>query len=206
MNTEQRSSSWYEQRRGRFTGSRINELLGVRGLNKTGENYAFEMAIQYFVDRSEDDNFISKDMQRGIDLEPLAFKKFQELKELEFLTIDNCGFFEYGDNGGASPDGIVSDDAVLEIKCPKKETFFKVVATNEIDQKYYAQMQMEMLAAKKSKAYYFNYYIQDGRELWHEIVVKRDEDFIKKIKERIDEAVVIRDNYINEINKNKQFK
>lgn len=201
----QRTNDWHEKRKGRFTGSRINELLGARGLNKTGKNYAFELAIQYFVDRSEDDNFVSKDMQRGIDLEPLAFKKFKELKELEFLTVDNCGFFEFGDNGGASPDGIVSDDAVLEIKCPKKETFFKVVATNEIDPKYYAQMQMEMLSAEKSKAYFFNYYIQDGEEFWHEIIVERNEEFINKIKERIDEAVVIRDNYIKEIQNNKQF-
>lgn len=205
MNTEQRSSSWYEQRRGRFTGSRINELLGVRGLNKTGENYAFEMATQFFTGCSEEDSYMSKDMQRGVELEPLAFKKFKELKELEFLTVKNCGFFKYKENGGASPDGIVSDNAVLEIKCPKKETFFKVVATNKIDPKYYAQMQMEMLSADKSKAYFFNYYVQDGEEFWHEIIVERDEEMIRKIKERIKEASIVRDKYINEINNNKQF-
>lgn len=205
MSTPQRSKEWHDLRALRFTGSRINELLGIRGLNKTGENYAFELAIQAFIDRSEDDNYVSFDMQRGIELEPLAFEKFKSIKELEFISVENCGFFTYGDNGGASPDGITSDDGVLEIKCPKKETFFKVVATNEIDQKYYDQMQMEMLSAEKSKAYFFNYYIQDGEEFWHEIVVDRDEERLDLIKKRIDEAVIIRDKFIEQIKINKQF-
>lgn len=202
---EQRSKEWLKARQGKFTASRISELMGIRALGKTGEGYALEKAIEYFVDKDESDNFMSFDMKRGVELEPLAFAKFKEIKELEFLEVTNCGFFEFGKNAGASPDGIVSDDAVLEIKCPKKETFFKVVATNEIDPKYYAQMQMQMLCAKKSKAYFFNYFVQDGEEFWHEIVVERDDVMIDKIKTRIDEAVIIRDEYIKLISNNKQF-
>lgn len=202
---EQRSKEWLKARQGKFTASRISELMGIRALGKTGEGYALEKAIEYFVDKDESDNFMSLDMKRGVELEPLAFAKFKEIKELEFLEVTNCGFFEFGKNAGASPDGIVSDDAVLEIKCPKKETFFKVVATNEIDPKYYAQMQMQMLCAKKSKAYFFNYFVQDGEEFWHEIVVERDDVMIDKIKTRINEAVIIRDEYIKLISNNKQF-
>lgn len=202
---EQRSKEWLKARQGKFTASRISELMGIRALGKTGEGYALEKAIEYFVDKDESDNFMSFDMKRGVELEPLAFAKFKEIKELEFLDVTNCGFFEYDENSGASPDGLVSDDAILEIKCPKKETFFKLVYSNEIDPKYYAQMQMQMLCAKKSKAYFFNYFVQDGEEFWHEIVVEKDEEFIKKMIGRINEAVIIRDNIIEKIKLQKQF-
>ena len=201
---QQRSLEWFEQRRGKFTASETFKLMGVRGLGETGNTFALEKAIELVCD-SEDENFVSSDMQRGIDLEPLAFAKFKELKEIEFLEVENCGFFEYCENSGASPDGLVSDDAVLEIKCPKKTNFFKLVAENEVNKNYFYQVQMQMLAAKKSKAYFFNYIILDGVEFWHEIVIPRCEKTIEKIKERIAEASELKKEYLNKINNNKQF-
>jgi exodeoxyribonuclease (lambda-induced) len=201
---QQRSLEWFEQRRGKFTASETFKIMGVRGLGETGNTFALEKAIELVCD-PEDDNFVSSDMQRGIDLEPLAFAKFKELKEVEFLEVENCGFFEYCENSGASPDGLVSDDAVLEIKCPKKTTFFKLVATNEIDSKYYAQMQLQMMATNRNRAHFFNYLVHEGMEYWHEIIVERDEVLCDKIKERIKEAVEIKNEYINKLNNNKQW-
>ena len=201
----QSSPEWHSARAGRFTSSRIVELMGIKALGKTGETYALEKAIEYFIEPSEDDNYVSFDMHRGIDLEPLAFAKFKEIKEKEFLQVSPGGFIPYGDDTGTTPDGFVSDDAVVEMKCPKKETFFRVVLTGEIDKKYYAQMQHQMYCTGRSKAYYFVYFIQDGEELWHCIEVERDEDFIEKMVTRIAEAVVIRDTFIEQIKNNKQF-
>ena len=201
----QSSPEWHASRVGKFTSSRIVELMGIKALGKTGESYAIEKAIEYFIEPSEDDNYISFDMQRGLDLEPLAFAKFKDIKEKEFITVEPGGFVPCNKDTGSSPDGFVSDDAVLEIKCPKKETFFRVVLTGEIDKKYFAQMQHQMYCTNRSKAYYFVYFIQDGEELWHCIEVERDEDFIKKMVGRIAEAVAKRDEYIETIKNNKQF-
>ena len=205
MEQLQRTESWLKDRYGKFTASEIIKLLGARGLGETGKTYAIEKAIQELYGDFEE-NYISYDMAQGIENEPLAFAKFQELKGLEFLEVENCGFFNFEQHAGASPDGLVSDNAVLEIKCPKSTTFFKLVATNEIDSKYYAQMQMQMLCANRNKAYFFNYLVHDGTEYYHEIIVERDEDMIEKIKERINEAVKIKTDYINLINNNKQWK
>lgn len=201
---KQGSAEWFENRRGNFTGSKISNLLGIKGLGKTGETYAFEQAVEKLYGRLEEP-FLSYDMQRGIDLEPLAFKKFQDLKEPEFITARECSFYGYGENGGASPDGITSDNGVLEIKCPKPNTFFKVMSTNEIDKKYYAQMQLEMMATGTEKAYFFNYLIHEGKEYWHEIVVERDKDMTEKIDKRIAEAVIVRNNFIEDMVSNQQF-
>ena len=137
----QRSDEWFDARKGRFTASEIYKLLGVKGLGETGKSYIFEKAVEEVFGLDEEDTFVSFDMQRGIDLEPLAFNKFQEIKALDFMEVEQCGFIEFHKSTGSSPDGLVDIEAVLEIKCPTRSTFFKLVATNEIDQKYFYQMQ-----------------------------------------------------------------
>jgi putative phage-type endonuclease len=201
---KQRSLDWRAQRSGKFTASEIYKLMGVRGLGETGKSYAFDKAVETVFGEVEE-NFESYDMARGTELEPLAFEKFKELKSLQFIDVENCGFFDFGDNAGASPDGLVGEDSILEIKCPKANTFFKLVATNEIKDLYLYQMQMQMMATGRKKAYFFNYFIFEGLEFWHEIIIERDEVICDKIWDRILEAEKEKQNYIELLTKNKQF-
>jgi len=200
---EQRTAEWRNARVGKFTASEIHKLMGIRGLGETGKSYAFEKAVEELFGDVEA-NFVSYDMERGIELEPIAFAKFKELKSLEFLEVENCGFFSK-DFHGASPDGLVSDNAILEIKCPKANTFFKLIADGEIDKKYYYQMQHQMMVTGRNKAYFFNYYIFDGVEYWHEIIVERDEKTCDLIWDRILKAEQIKQDYINKLKSNKQW-
>lgn len=199
---EQRTQEWFDARKGKFTASRISELLGVKGLGLTGEGYARDVAQEYFFDREE--MFISPDMQRGIDLEPMAFEFVKNHFEKDFITVENCGFFSIGEVG-ASPDGLIGDDAILEIKCPRQSKFLEVVETNAVDKKYYDQMQCQMLCTGRKKAYYVVYCIIEGVEYAHMIEVERDEARIELIKKRVEEAVIIRDQIIEKIKANKQW-
>lgn len=201
---EQRSIEWHESRNGKFTASEIHKLMGVRGLGETGKSYAIDKAIEQLFGEMEE-NFISNDMQRGIDLEPLAFAKFSEIMDLDFILVNTCGFIEICENSGASPDGIVGENDILEIKCPKSGTFFKLIADEEINKQYFYQMQMQMLATGGQKAYFFNYMVHEGQEFHHLIEVLRDETVIELMKSRVAEAVEIKNEYINKINNNKQF-
>jgi hypothetical protein len=79
---EQRSNEWFNQRLGRFTASRISDLLGVKGLGLTGESYAFKLATEIVFGR-EQDQLETWDMKRGNELEPLAFELFKSLHEFE---------------------------------------------------------------------------------------------------------------------------
>ena len=203
----QRSSDWFDARKGRFTASDIHKLLGVRGLGQTGESYIFEKAVEEVFGLDEEDTFVSNDMQRGITLEPLAFRKFKELKEFDFLDVQETTFFSFGSHAGASPDGLVGNDAILEIKCPRPTKFFNLVAKgiDAIDKEYIAQMQMQMLCTNSNKAYFFNYIIFNGKEMWHEIEVERDEKMIELIKNRIEEAIKIKQDFVQYLITNKQF-
>lgn len=203
----QRSNEWFDARKGRFTASDIHKLLGVRGLGQTGESYIFEKAIEEVYGLDEEDNFVSNDMQRGITLEPLAFRKFKEIKEFEFLDVQETSFFPYGSHAGASPDGLVGNNAILEIKCPRPTKFFNLVAKgyDAIDKEYIAQMQMQMMCTNSDKAHFFNYIIFNGKEMYHEIEVNRDEKMIDLIKERIEQAIQIKNEFKEYLITNKQF-
>jgi putative phage-type endonuclease len=204
---EQRSKEWFDIRLGKFTASRINELLGKTGLNKTGATYCFEKATELVYGKNEEEDFTSYDMQRGITLEPLAFRKFKDIKEMDFIEVKEAYFSPYGKHSGASPDGLVGKDAVLEIKCPRSTKFFSLVkdGLKAIDADYFAQMQMQMLCTNSVRAHFFNYLIFNGQEMWHEIVVDRDEVIIDLIKKRIDEAIELRNQYAKELMQNQQF-
>jgi exodeoxyribonuclease (lambda-induced) len=198
----QRSESWYKERYGKFTASKIIDLLGVKGMGLTGETYAIDKAIEQLYGEVEE-GFTSKDMQRGIDLEPIAFAKFKEVHPN--LNVQTCSFFAYGEHAGASPDGLVDEDAILEIKCPKGKKFFRLVAEENIDKVYVAQMQMQMLATGRNKAYFFNYLEVNDKVYHHTIIVERDEDMIELIKERLEQAIVIKKEYIEKIESKRQW-
>ena len=196
---DQRSDEWFKARHGKFTASTIHKLLGARGLGQTGETYAIEKAIEQLYGQLEE-SYRGLDMQRGVDLEPYAFAKFKE----QHPEATEAFMFPYGEHAGASPDGVVGKDAILEIKCPRPVKFFKIVADEKIDPEYIAQMQFQMLCSNSSKAYFFNYCVIDGEEFHHTIEVPRDEVMIDLIKERLEQAIAIKEAYIEKITNNLQ--
>lgn len=226
---QQRSPEWHKQRVKKFTASKIVSLCADGSRKMTEEEltefkkenpksrktttwdipeglktYALEKAIDFFVDPDED-TFLSQAVEDGKETEPLAFEKFSSLKAMEFLEVTEAEFVCRDGVSGSSPDGIVSNNSVLEIKCPNKTTFFRVVLTNEVDKKYFFQMQKQMKDTGATQCYYFVYYIQDGEQYWHEIVVPRCEKTIALIEERILIAVKLRDEYVQTITKNAQW-
>jgi putative phage-type endonuclease len=204
---EQRTDEWFNQRLGRFTASRIDELMGVKGLGLTGEDYAFQNACEVVFGRNEEESFTSFDMQRGIQLEPLALAKFNEVNQFNFIKAETASFFPFGEHAGASPDGLIGSDAILEIKCPRPNKFFKIVEKgfSAIDRLYINQMQMQMLCTNSQRCHFFNYIIYNGVEMWHELIIERDEAIIDKIKERIEIAVELKLQFIESLKSNIQF-
>tara|TARA_R110002153_G_scaffold180475_2_gene333916 strand:+ start:1374 stop:2000 length:627 start_codon:yes stop_codon:yes gene_type:complete len=206
---EQRSDEWFEARRGKFTASNISQIL-TKGKSKDSvgvslHSLALDKAIEelYGVER---DNFISFDMQRGIDLEPKAFSKLTEILAEDFIETTEASFVSYGYNAGASPDGLTSNNWNIEIKCPNRINFFKFVASEDIKKEYIDQMQMQMLATGTEGTYFFNYYEDaNGRQFHHLTEVLRDEERIQLIKERLELAIESKNSAIEEIKHKAQY-
>lgn len=204
----QRTEEWFNHRLGKCTASEIHKILGIKGFGETGETYTFEKACEIvFGLPDEDEQIETWDTRRGKELEPLAFSKFKELKEFDFLEVENIGFINYNNYSGASPDGKVSNNSNLEIKCPRRNKFFKLIVKgfDAIDKTYLHQMQFQMMSTKTEKTYFFNYYIDKGFEMWHEIEVYPDDKIIKLIDERLLMFYDKREDYIHQIKKNQQF-
>lgn len=206
-NNEQRTPEWKEARRGSFTSSQINRLMAVKGLGVGADSYCFELAIDIVCGLDEADDFESYDMRRGTEWEPIAFEMFRDKMAAEFIEVTTCGYIPLNSNTGGSPDGLTSDSGVLEIKCPKRDKFFELVYSGieAIDQKYIDQMQHAMWVNARKKCYFVNFYIYNGNPLLHVLIVPRDQARIDLIKTRIDQALPIRDMYVEKLLSNAQW-
>ncbi len=139
---EQRSQEWLKARKGKLTGSNVGAALGLNPW-KTPEDLIRQMVRDYHGAESEFTGNIATEY--GTLHEPLATMEYFG-KTGNF--VEECGFFVHPGHDwlGASPDGLIVEDGVIEVKCPfglrdKKEPEFK---TAEQQPHYYAQMQIEM--------------------------------------------------------------
>lgn len=140
---EQRSDEWRLIRRGRFTGTDAGLLIasGTKRADKlgTGAETALYLKCAELVSDYEPQEFDRYALQIGREREPEAVSAYEELIFPESVTP--CGFVEYGDYFGFSPDGLVCSDGYIEIKCPQAPEYFRYLMTGEIKSDYVAQMQ-----------------------------------------------------------------
>lgn len=184
----QQTAEWQQQRTMRITGSRIGAILGLSPWQKP-DDVIREMVRQYHGAESE---FVENPAtQHGRHNEQRALLAFMRKTGLE---VEQCGFFEYGDRMGASPDGLTSDGGVLELKAPfglRNGGEFKPLSEQP---HYYAQVQMEMLATGRTHAYFAQYIAPKGDPLAFDYVpeqidierVEADPDWIESVLPQID--------------------
>lgn len=141
-NIEQRSPEWFEARRGLLTGSNIGAALGVNPWKKP-DDLIRQMVREY---HGAEPEFVGNAAtEYGTAHESLALLDY----EMETgNTVKECGFFVHPELDwiGASPDGLIDDDIVLEIKCPyglRDEASPKFKSLEE-QPHYYAQVQIEL--------------------------------------------------------------
>jgi putative phage-type endonuclease len=165
---EQRSAEWFSARKGRVTGSIVGGILGLSPF-MTRDDVMRSLVRDWHDSESEFTGNIAT--QWGEFHESEAVMAFIEETG---LNVQNCGFFPHLDWLGASPDGLVGDDAIIEIKCPfslRDGGDHKSIADLP---HYHAQMQIEMLCAERVKAYFFQW-APHATQLE---VVRRDEGWL----------------------------
>lgn len=147
---EQRSDEWFAARLGIVTASRMADVMArtKTGYGAGRANYMAELICERLTGASAD-RFASAEMQWGTDVEPQARAAY------EFLTdssVTETGFHLHPsiDGLGASPDGLVDEDGLLEIKCPKTGTHLDTLISETIPQKYVLQMHTQMLCTGRS--------------------------------------------------------
>lgn len=140
----QGTSEWFEQRRGKVTASRIADLMAKTksGYSTSRQNYLMQLLCERLTGKVEE-GYKSTAMQRGNDLEAEARNWYQletgeSVEEVSFIDHPKINF------AGASPDGLVGAEGLIEIKCPNTATHIETLRKKEPIDRYYKQMQWQM--------------------------------------------------------------
>lgn len=141
-NFEQRSPEWYEIRKGKMTASKGATIATAGAGLKT---YILEIMSEYYSSNPKQ-TYINDDMQRGIELEAEAILEYELRNNVKTQEI---GFVLYNEYFGASPDRLVNDDGLIEVKCPNDKTYLELLLTGKIKSEYLWQMQGQLLATNR---------------------------------------------------------
>jgi len=144
----QGSDEWKQLRLGKITASKMKDLLSKgRGSapSKMAETYMFELIAERLTGESKP--FFENDAMRwGTETEDQA-RAMYEINE--DVIVQEVAFIELNENVGVSPDGLIGEDGMLEIKCPNTTTQLKRALTGDYSQDYYAQIQMQLWVADR---------------------------------------------------------
>ncbi len=140
----QGTSEWHAIRLGKVTASRMADVVGrtKTGYGAGRKNYMAELVAERLTGtRSE--GFTNAAMQWGTDMEPDARAAYQFHAN---TRVEQVGFLPHPTIGdtGASPDGLVAADGMVEIKCPNTATHIETLLGGSVPEKYYLQMQWQM--------------------------------------------------------------
>jgi putative phage-type endonuclease len=175
VETEQRSQDWFDARLGRVTGSKAGAIWNktAKGL-RTAEwkKYQDQLLAELLTGMSADDVFTSYEMQRGIDLEPVARRAAAKMLGLQ---IRETGFLAHRElMAGSSLDGDINDfAAVVEIKCPRTTTHLQYIEEKGLPEQYMGQLLHNLYVSKADSIYFVSF---DDRMPPHLqlCIVKRD--------------------------------
>lgn len=139
---EQRTPEWLAARVGMLTGTCAADMLSTI---KSGEAAArrdlrTRLVVERLTGQAQDEGgFVSKDMQRGSDLEGDAIAAYELLSE---NVVQPVGFLAHPElPAGCSPDGQVSDYAgIVEVKCPKSATHLGYLRSGKVPTAYMHQI------------------------------------------------------------------
>jgi putative phage-type endonuclease len=137
---EQRSDEWFSARLGFATASRMNDALaGSETAARRG--YLIQLVTERLTEQQQE-SYNTPAMQRGTDLEPVARMAYESKNGF----VDKTGFHKHPSIEwfGASPDGLVGDDGLVEIKCPNSTTHVDYILEGKVPTKYKRQMMAQL--------------------------------------------------------------
>ena len=141
---EQGTPEWFAQRCGKVTASRVADIIAK---TKTGAaasrgNYMAQLVAERLTGQPAE-SFKSTAMQFGTETEPMARMAYET--QIGML-VDEVAMIPHPtiEMSGASPDGLVGHDGLVEIKCPNTSTHIETLLDEKVPSKYVTQMMWQM--------------------------------------------------------------
>jgi len=197
---EQRTEEWFAARLGKVTASRIADVMAKTktGYSASRANYMAELVCERLTGRTGD-FFQNAAMAWGTEQEPNARAAYEAYSG---MLVTETGFVPHPTiaMSGASPDGLVGDAALIEIKCPNTATHLETLLGADIPEKYRLQMQWQMACTGRPFCDFVSYdpRLPEHMQL-HVVCYPADPAMIKIIEGEVQKFLAELDYKINEL-------
>jgi len=185
LEIEQGSEDWFQARLGIPTASRFKDIITpAKGeKSKSYKTYMYELIAEKLI-KEKENTFKTEWMERGNKIEPLARSSYEFIHD---VSVKEVGIM-LNDDGtiGASPDGLIGEKGGLEIKCPKPATIVKYLINNQLPLEYKPQVMGNLWISERE---WWDFLAFHPVMKFFQIRVYRDEEYIKKMEQHINDFV-----------------
>ncbi len=189
---KQGSKEWHSIRLGRVTASMVKNVMSK---GKAYDSYMAELITEIMTGSSKP--FFENDAMRwGVETEDQA-RAMYELNSGN--AVDEVAFIEHSEYVGVSPDGLVGDKGLLEIKCPTSTTQVKRALSGKYSEDYKAQIQMQLWVSNREWCDFLSFDPRiDCSASYLLERVFRDDDYIAEMEVK---TISFVENMIEQLNK-----
>lgn len=188
INCQQGTPEWFASRAGVITASKFADAVSALkngSPSQASKDYAYKVAIERIFGETTEDTYVTWEMRRGTELEPLARIAYEartgNLAEESGIVLTDDKVFGY------STDGFVDDDGLIEIKCPNSaRKLVEMWESGDISE-YEHQIQGGMWITGRKWCDFIMYAPQlepVGKHLFIKRV-ERNDDFIEDMEARL---------------------
>lgn len=148
---EQGSDEWLQARCGIITASTMHNLVtpgGKVSTSETARSFLRTLAAERITGHPEITH-PTRAMQRGTMLEPFARDEYAKATG---CTVEEVGFMRLDTDQyrlGYSPDGLIGDDGLIEIKCPSPKEHLRTIITDQVPAQYVPQVQVGLYVSDR---------------------------------------------------------
>lgn len=196
----QGSPEWFAIRLGKVTASRVSDVVAR---TKTGPaasraNYMGQLIAERLTGEVAP-TYVSPEMQWGTDQEPHARSAYEFRAD---ATVEQIAFVDHPTiaNSGASPDGLIGSDGLLEIKCPNTSTHIDTLLGRAMPGKYLTQVQWQMACTGRQWCDFVSF---DPRmpEMMSLFIVRvpRNDELIADLEKQVREFIAEVDRKVGEL-------
>jgi putative phage-type endonuclease len=193
MNAPQGTEEWLKKRLGKITGSTIHKIMSLKENSSTRSKLLRDLMLER-LSGSPAKNIVTGPMARGLELESEARKAYEQENQKVILT----GFIDHPTikEAGASPDGLVGEDGLIEIKCLNIKNHNEIVQKQNLPKQYNLQIQFQLACTNRVWCDFVAYHPESAQSLY----VKRVLPDLELIKDIHEKAII----FIDEVEKKYQ--
>lgn len=183
---DQRSDEWFQARLGKVTASRVADVMAKTktGYSASRDNYMAQLIVERMTGKPAE-SFSNAAMEWGTAQEPFARAAYEVAQS---VMVEEVGFVQHPsiEQAGASPDGLVGDDGLVEIKCPNTATHIETLLSQSVPAKYLPQIQWQLACTNRQWCDFvsFDPRMPEGAQLFIKQVTI-DRDYIAQMEQEV---------------------